>query len=99
MHHPRGAARQAVRYCWRSFDNVVCLRQQQRRYRESEVFCGLEIDDQRELRRLFERQIGGLCPVENARNEGGYPAVALAFIRTVRHQAAVMDQKAELIDG
>src|SRR5690348_13526390 len=48
-----------------SFDNLVGANKQRRRYGEAERLCSLHIDDEFELGRLLDRQIGRLGASEN----------------------------------
>ena len=48
------------------FDHLIRPRQQRRRDREAEGLGGLEVDDQLELRGLFDRKIGRAWPLGGA---------------------------------
>jgi hypothetical protein len=48
-----------------SLDHFVGRGQQRRRDGEAEGFGGFQIDDQLETRRLFDRQIAGLCAFQD----------------------------------
>ena len=48
-----------------SFDHLVRAQQDRLRDRQTERFGGLQVDDQLELRRLFDRKIGGLGALED----------------------------------
>jgi hypothetical protein len=50
----------------RSFDHLVGECKQLVRHVETERFCGLEVDHQLELRRLTNRQLAGLFPLQDA---------------------------------
>src|SRR5262245_35846350 len=50
----------------RSLDNLVGPGQDGRRHGESQSPRGLEVDDELELRRLLDRQVGGPRALENA---------------------------------
>ena len=47
------------------FNHLVGTHEQRHRHVEAERFGGLEVDDQLELRRLLDWQIGGLLALEN----------------------------------
>jgi len=47
------------------FDQLVGAGDERLRHGEAECFSGPEIDQQFEFRRLFDRKIGGLRPVQN----------------------------------
>ena len=48
-----------------SLDHFISRGQQRRRDGEAQRFGGLEVNDQLETRRLFDRQIAGLCAFQD----------------------------------
>src|SRR5258708_5685669 len=52
----------------------------------------LEIDDQFELDRLFDGQVGGLCSSEYLADEGCCPEIEISIVDAVRDQAPFIDK-------
>jgi hypothetical protein len=67
----------------RLFDDLIGAQQQRRRNGEAERFSGLEIYDELEFRRLFDRQISGLRPFQDLVDECRGAAVDIADVRAV----------------
>src|SRR5215471_16082323 len=80
-----------------SFDYLVGAREQHRWDFESERLGGLEIDHQLEFRRVFNRQLGSLCSIENLDNERRGAAAQIRDIRAVRDQPAVIYKVPRLV--
>src|SRR5437763_6370652 len=70
----------------RSFDHFVGAQHQLLGDRNTECLGRLEIDHQIELRRLLERQITGLCALQDFVHIGRCSPVLLEDIGTVAHQ-------------
>jgi hypothetical protein len=64
------------------------------RYGESERLGGLEIDDQLELARLLDRQIGRLGAVEDLPGVNADLAIDSRDARSITDQAAIRDELA-----
>ena len=63
-----------VSCCSLLFDHFIRSRQHIRRNRQADLLCRFEIDDELELRRLLDRQVGGLCAFQNLVDiSGGAP--------------------------
>src|SRR4030095_6401489 len=71
-----------------SLDDLIRPRQQRGRDREAEGFGGLEVDDESELRRLLDRQVGWLGALENLRRQRRAPPEQIGIIRPVAQEAA-----------
>src|SRR6266568_1664982 len=72
----------------RSLDHVVSPDEQCRWHDDAERLCGLQIDDQFELGRLFDRQVGRLCTLEYLIDENGAPTILIRIIRAVAQKEA-----------
>src|SRR6516225_527362 len=75
-------------------DDLVGNRHQRRWNRHTERACRLEIDDELKLRRLHDRQIGGLFAPENAAHIDAALAVTVVEARSVAHQTTGGDELA-----
>src|SRR5262245_58712556 len=65
------------------FDDLVCLENDRLRNRQTEGLGGLQVDDQRELRRLLDGQLTRLCPIQNLRNIPSSAPMDIERTRTV----------------
>src|SRR3954452_6975438 len=65
------------------FDDVVGARIHDPGHREAESLCRLEIDDQLELRRQLDRQIGRLRACENASSIIANPTVSVGHAGSI----------------
>jgi hypothetical protein len=68
------------------FDNLVGGREQRRRHGKAEHPGGLMIDDQLELARLYDRQIGRLHALEDAAGIDPELAKRIRNVGSVAHQ-------------
>src|SRR5262249_54197047 len=60
--------------------------------REAEYLRGLEIDHELELRRLFDRKLGGLGTFEDLVRVNGSASVKIDHLWAIRHQAASLGE-------
>src|SRR6266850_765974 len=60
--------------------------------RQPECLGGLEVDREPELRRLFDRQIGGLGTLENLVDVAAQAPPQIAMVRPVRHQRPCLSE-------
>ena len=59
-------------------DDPIRSRQHIRRNRQADLFCGFQIDDELELRRLFDGNLGGLGAFQDfIAIDGGAPEQAI----------------------
>src|SRR5438876_2452297 len=77
-------SRRVMSSMMRSFDHLVGAGEQGRSHRKAERLGSLEIDRQLEFRRLFNRQLGSLCSIENLDDERRRAPAQIRDIRTVR---------------
>ena len=68
-------------------DDSVRSRQHLLRNYQTDLFRGLQIDHQLKLRRLLDRQVGGLSAFQDFVNVGGGTALAIPGVRTVGHES------------
>jgi hypothetical protein len=67
----------------RSFDDLICLREECWRNGQTEFVRGLEVEDETKERRLFERQFRRFGSFKNSIHEGSNAVEAFVHIRTV----------------
>src|SRR5437870_9652669 len=77
------------------FEQAVGAQAERVRNREAKRLCGLEVDDQLEARRPFDRQIGRLGALEDSVDEERCPPVEIALPRAVGHEAASLSETAD----
>src|SRR5215470_12935426 len=68
-------------------DQLVGAREQRRRDRQPERLGDLDVNDQLELSRLLDGEVGGLGTLEDLVHDGGSPPEEEGGVRPVRHQA------------
>src|SRR5262245_4835091 len=71
-----------------SLNNLVRSRQHVGRYREIDLFGCLQIDDELELFRLFDRKISWLCAFENLIDVTSGAPVQFRIVHAVSHKPA-----------
>src|SRR2546423_879341 len=84
-------------YRSRSFDELIGASQHRLRDREAKRFGGLEIDDQLELRRLLDREVGRLRAPEDLVHVRGGPPPEVLVSRVVAHQTAGLYEEPSLV--
>src|SRR5262249_25839811 len=82
-----------------SFYDLIHPQQQRRRDGEAEGLGGLHIDDQLELCRLLDREIGSLGAFEDAIDIGRHTPRDPCLTAAIRHQTAVFDLLGPLVYG
>src|SRR5262249_48298773 len=83
----------------RSLDHLIRPRQQRRGDRQAERLGGLEVDDQLELGRLLDWEIGRLRTLANPGDIGGSTHCDRRYVWTERHEATVINNLSETIDN
>src|SRR5437588_3549217 len=88
-------------FAWRlpSFDHLVGAQQKGFRDREAKRLRGLEVDDQFEFRRPFDRQVARVRPFENFVHEAAEPPVEVGQARRIGDQAAGNGELPVAVDG
>src|SRR5437867_10956497 len=69
-------------------NNLVCSQEQRLRNRQAERLGGLQVDDQLELRRLLDGQVGGLCAFQDLVDEISRAAIIGGGIKAVADYAS-----------
>ena len=82
-----------------SFDHLVGEREQIVGDFDAERLRGPEVDHRLELGRLQDRQVSGLCTVENLRGVDAILAISIGNIDTVAQQSARYSILAKLVNG
>src|SRR5262245_9021541 len=80
-------------------DHLVNTGEQRRRNFESDALCGPQVDYQLELRRLNDRQIGGLGAFEDATRVNPNQPVRLGVAWSVASQATGLGGLAKVIES
>src|SRR5262249_5594006 len=81
------------------FDSLIRPKQERLRNRQAEGFCGLQINDQLELRRLLDGQVAGFGTFEDLVHIGGRTPLHLGRINSIGHESAWLNKHPELIDS
>jgi hypothetical protein len=76
-----------------SFDHLVGAGEHGGRHFEAKNFRGLEIDQQLDLRSLYNRKLRGLLTLENPTSVCADLAVVVSFVASVAEQAARGDER------
>src|SRR5438105_8121649 len=75
-----------------SFDHLVGAGEECRWHNDAKRLCGLQIDHQLELGRLFDRQVGRLRTLENLVDESGGPTIQISNVSSVAQKEAGLRQ-------
>src|SRR5205085_7248464 len=70
------------------FDHLVGTQQESLWDSYAERLCRCKIDDQLESGRLFDRKVGGLCPLQNLVDEVGCTPEQVGRLGSVTHKAS-----------
>src|SRR5215831_4736430 len=81
-----------------SFDHLVCAGEQKRGYLDANRLGGFKIDDQFELVRCLDRQVGRISTAQDAIDIGRGAAVLMHQIDSVNRQSSVGRPVPERID-
>src|SRR6266436_252331 len=81
-----------------SLDHLIRPPQQRRWDRQAEGLRGLEVDDQLELRRLLDWEVGRLGSLENAVDIRGSASRKILAVATVGHEPANLDKESRWKD-
>ena len=91
MIHFAGTSRAAL------FDHLIGGDEQRLRHGQAEYTGGLVIDDELELARLHDRQVGGLRTLEDAAGIGAGLTICVDKVGSVAYQATGFDKVAQRI--
>src|SRR5262245_5759508 len=80
-------------------DDLIRPQQQRRRDGEVERLGGLEVDDELELRRLFDGQVARFRALEDLVDVDRSPPLHFGNIYSIGHQPTRLNKHSELIDG
>src|SRR4051812_8433297 len=75
----------------RSFDHLVGAQEERLRDRQSECLGGSKIEDELELGRLLDREVGRLCPAQNLVDKVGSAPEKVRGVRSIGHQTSRFD--------
>src|ERR1700682_1891991 len=81
-----------------SFDHLVCAAKQRQRESEAERLGGLQVDDQLDLHRLLDWEIGRLFAFENPARVDAHFAIGIPQTGSVAHKTARVSVIAERIN-
>src|SRR5215470_13199175 len=82
-----------------SLNDLIRPRQHRRRDGQAERLGGLEVDDELELGRLLDREIGGLGTLEDLCHIGSGASIEISEIRAVAHEGACLRPRRGLGDS
>ena len=74
-------------------NQLIRSEEERLRDREAERLGGLEVDEQMDLGRLLDRQVGGLGAIEVLVRIGGGPTKVSGNVRPVRYAAACLGER------
>src|SRR5262245_29496414 len=77
-----------------SLDHLIRPRQHIGRNRQADLICRFQIYHKVELGRLLDRQISGLCPLQNLLDKGGRSAGQLGSVCPIRHEPTSVRKRA-----
>ena len=69
-------------------DDLVSAGEDRWRHGQAECLCGVKIDDQFEIGRLLDRQIGRLVALQDPSGVGAHDAIGAREDRSIADQAA-----------
>jgi hypothetical protein len=80
------------------FDHLIGATDQWQRHCDTQVFGGLEVDDQLDLRGLLDWHFGRLLPMEDAAGVNAHLPIRIGKISPVANQAAPRGERTKLVD-
>jgi hypothetical protein len=80
------------------FDHLIGATDQWQRHCDTQVFGGLEVDDQFDFRGLLDWHFGRLLPMEDAAGVNAHLPIRIGKISPVANQAAPRGERTKLVD-